>query len=198
MAKAPPGHQDLRRGPSKLLLAGLQGPGTGQRTPGPSRPPPQHAAKARAEVSSCQASTASGPQPLGHVVSDFPGPGSLKGEAGTSPSSTFDAPGAPSRPDSPLAEGPDPQGHAHVRHPAVSPASRLRCSIPGTNPGSGRTPPAPRASRDCLAPGPRPVPFPTAPPVRAPPSGRSGACRFGANPGSGRLVVQGWSGPRSS
>lgn len=74
------------------------------------------------------------------------------------PLSSFDASGAPSLPDSPLAEGPDSHGHPHVGHPlgqGSSPAGRPSCSIPNASPKPSPSPahpspapPAPRASRD--------------------------------------------------
>lgn len=115
-------HQGWSRGPSKPLLAGLQG--HRHRTVPPLRPcrsryPPGHDAKSRPGVSSRQALTVSGRWPLGHFVSDFSAPQSLGGEQGPRrPLSSFDASGAPSRPHSPLAEGPNPHGHPHVRHPS--------------------------------------------------------------------------------
>lgn len=40
------------------------------------------------------------------------------------PLSSLDASGAPSCPDSPFAEGPDPHSHPHVRHPSASAQAR--------------------------------------------------------------------------
>lgn len=76
------------------------------------------------------------------------------------PFSSLDASGAPSRPDSPLAEGPDPHRHPHVGHPSATAQTPQVCPAaaspdpapsqdkPQPSPNPGPAPPAPRASQD--------------------------------------------------
>lgn len=165
--------QDLSCGPSQLL-AGLQGPRTRAAQPCPSRSryPRGHHAKAPAEVSTRQAWKVSGPRPLGHWVPD----GSRRNHSGTRggrgprPPNSLDASGAPSRPDSPLAERPHPHGHPHVRHPSAS-AQAWQAGPAAASPA-----PAPAPNSAAARPGPSTSPRAPlgAPPLRSP--GRPGRC----------------------
>lgn len=98
----------------------------------------------------------------------------LPGRRGPRPPNSLDASGAPSRPDSPLAEGPHPHGHPHVRHPSAS-AQAWQDGPAAASPAPAPTPTSPQ---------PRPsLSAPRAPPPRGPAPARAqagwgGACEL--------------------
>lgn len=95
-------------------------------------------------------------------MSDFRTSESLVGQAGTLPSSQLlDASGAPSCPDSPFAERPNPHSHPHVRHPSASAqARRVRPAAASPAPATSLAP----AAAQLLPPH---APLVMAPPMRA-------------------------------
>ena len=68
------------------------------------------------------------------------------------PFRSLDASGAPSRPDSPLAEGPDPHRHPHVGHPSATAQTPQVCpaaASPDPAPSQARTQPLPGCGPAC-------------------------------------------------